>query len=254
MSRGSKRFQEFVELAEELEIPAYRINYFFDVRWAASHKRCTETMYKNYDALRADLDKIVNELDFDQTGKAKALELYKHLVDKTFPVVVAEFSDFLTVFGIMSQRFQSNGDIMIGNVEIIRQGYSDFETLINKPGSDLQNFLNKCHCSDVCSKGECTLVDYDSCPEVVKDDPQPTVRLYSRIDGEHTIKLSQFRSMLYENIQAELVSYFEPDTLEAFEVFNPRNFKTFCAPTAGFSSCDVLYFRYAMKPCQLSFH
>ena len=39
MSRGSKRFQEFVELAEELEIPAYRINYFFDVRWAASHKR-----------------------------------------------------------------------------------------------------------------------------------------------------------------------------------------------------------------------
>ena len=133
MSRDSKRFQEFVELAEELEIPACRINYFFDVRWAASHKRSTETMYKNYDALRADLNKIVNELDFDLTGKAKALELYKHLVDKTFPVVVAEFSDFLTVFGIMSQRFQSKGGIMIGNVEIIRQGYSDFEELKNKP-------------------------------------------------------------------------------------------------------------------------
>ena len=32
MSRGSKRFQKLVELGEEIDIPTYRINYFFDIR------------------------------------------------------------------------------------------------------------------------------------------------------------------------------------------------------------------------------
>ena len=129
MSRGSKRFQDFIELAEELEIPAYRINYFFDVRWAASQKRCMETMDKSYEALLEDLHRITTDPQFDQNGRTKATELYNHILDKAMPVVVAEFCDFLAVFESMLLRFQSKGGIMIGNVAIIRDVYLDFEKL-----------------------------------------------------------------------------------------------------------------------------
>ena len=207
-----------------------------------------ETMYKNYDALRADLNEIVSDEQFDQNGKSKAAELYKHIIDKTFPVVVAEFVDFLAIFEIMSKRFQSKGGIMIGNVDIIRQGYSDFEKLKNEPGSYLRNFLNKCSCPDLCSRGECSLTNYDRCPEVLNHVKDDALRISSRTDGEHTIHLSEFRSVLYENIQAQLVVYFEPEKLEAFEVFNPKNFKVFCSADAGFTSCDVLYFCYETLP------
>ena len=102
-------------------------------------------MYKNYDALRADLSRITSDPQFEQSAKTKANELYNHLIDKTFPVVVAEFVDFLTVFEMMSLRFQSKGGILIGNVEIIRDGYLDFERLKNEPGSYLRGFLKNVH-------------------------------------------------------------------------------------------------------------
>ena len=254
MSRGSKRFQEFHELAEELEIPAYRINYFFEIRWASSHKRCMETMYKNYDALNADLSEItgtgIQDRGYDQNGKAKAIELHKHLLDKTFPVVVAEFVDFLAVFEIMSQRFQTKGGLMIGNVQIIRDGYSDFEKLKNEPGSYLSAFLKKCTCPDICSKDECTLTDYDNCPEVLRYAGLPTdpQRLSRRTDGQHTINLSQFRQRLYENIQIQIVEYFNPELLEAFEVFNPKNFKAACYRVPVPSECALLSSCYTVLP------
>ena len=70
-----------------------------------------------------DLLEISTTRDWEQKTQAKATELYKFLVDKTMPVVVAEFSDFLGVFETMSLRFQSKGGVMVGNVEIIRDPY-----------------------------------------------------------------------------------------------------------------------------------
>ena len=139
---------------------------------------------------------------------------------------------------------------MIGNVKIVHDGYSDFEKLKNEPGSYLSAFLKKCTCQDVCSKEECTLTDYDNCPEVLRyaglgSDPQ---RLSERTDGHHTIKLSQFRQRLYENIQAQLVEYFNPELLEAFEVFNPRNFKSACYPAPVPSECTLLSSCYTTSP------
>ena len=207
-------------------------------------------MYKNYDALREDLDRILHDASLEQNAKSKANELQKHLLDKTFPLVVAEFVDFLTIFQGMSLRFQSKGGIMIGNAEIIKNGYSDFEILKNEPGAYLTAFLTKCSCPNVCTKGECSLEDYDNCPEVSRDPGNlPVHKLTERRDGQHTIKLSQFRTMLYDKIQAQLLEYFQPDTLQAFEVFNPMNFKPKCGDESEPNfSCDTLSSCYERLP------
>ena len=207
-----------------------------------------ETMYKNYDALRADLNHITSDAQFDKTGTAKATELYKHLVDKTFPVVVAEFVDFLLVFSVMSQRFQSKGGIMLGNFEIIRDGYMDIEKLKNEPGTYLETFLRKCSCPDLCSKEtvNCTLTDYDNCQYVYKEAVGGPQALLRRTDAQHTIKLSKFRNLLYANLQKQIIIYFEPEKLEAFEVFNPKNFLSSCSGNE--LSCEDLASCYKVLP------
>lgn len=239
MSRGSKRFQEFVELAEELDLHAYRINYFFDVRWAASHKRCMETMYNNYDALYADLDRITKDNDIDQAAQNKARELFKHLTDKTFAVVIAEFVDMLTIFKTMSERFQSKGGIMAGNVEIIRDGYQDIKFLQTHLGAFLKKFLNTCSCEDVCEEGSCSLKQYDDCAEVTRSSSQ---KLKARQDGSHTIHLSAHRHQLYENLLQQLIHYFDPTTLEAFEIFNPKYLNDRCVTSSESGTTFQAYY------------
>ena len=204
-----------------------------------------DTMYKNYDALRSDLQEITRSADTDQKTKGKATELFKYLQDKTMPVVVAEFTDFLSVFELMSTRFQSKSGLMIGNVEIIRDGYKDFENLKKEYGTNVQEFLSKCSCRGVCTKGRCTLAQYDSCPVVTRDSKVGSHSLTTRTDGEHTIKLSQFRTLLYENMQKQLVQYFDPGQLESFEIFNPKNFKIICGESV---SCEILSTCYDEMP------
>lgn len=81
----------------------------------------------------------------------------------------------------------------------------------------------------------------------MKDDSQ---KLKSRTDGQHTIKLSEFRTQLYENIQNQIVEYFQPEQLEAFKVFNPKNFVTVCqsSSNAAVHNCDDLSSCYTSLP------
>ena len=226
MSRGSKRFIDLTRKAEELGIAPNRIKYHFDVRFAASQYRCMKTLYDQFDALKLDLLERVTDPTFNLEGQTTANLLHSYISDKGFAITVAEFVDLLEVFQRMSRRFQLKGGLMIGNVEIVRDGFQDLMQLKNKVGDHVTKLLGKVSCDGVCTVGQCTLSQYDDCREIIT----ATGTLESSMTN--SIKLGEERDILYQRILDQMKRYFEHDVLEAFDVFNPKFFK-FC-PTNFF--------------------
>ena len=227
MSRGSKRFIDLTRKAEELGIAPNRIKYHFDVRFAASQFRCMKTLYDQFDALKLDLLERVTDPTFDLQGQAIANMLHNYISDKAFAITVAEFVDFLEVFQRMSRRFQLKGGLMIGNVEIVRDGFQDLMELQGNIGSHVTELLGKVSCRGVCTVGQCTLAHYDECGEIITR----TGTLESSMSN--SIKLGEERETLYQRILDQMKRYFDHEVLEAFDVFNPKFFK-FC-PTDALS-------------------
>jgi len=125
----------------------------------------------------------VTDTTYDTTGQRLAENLHTSFSDKATAVVIPEFVDLLFVFQVMSKKFQSKGGLMLGNVQIIRDGFQKLTKLKSAPGKSLKAFLDQCNCPGVCEVGKCNLNEYDSCQEVYKGDIplQATCKLTSWI-------------------------------------------------------------------------
>ena len=79
--------------------------------------------------------------------------LNNYISDKGVAITVAEFVFFLAVFQRMSRQFQLQGGLIIGNVEIARDGYQDLMELQGNVGSHVTELLGKVSCKGVCAVG-----------------------------------------------------------------------------------------------------
>lgn len=216
MSRGSKRWQHLVDTATNLDVGKLRrIKYYFDVRWASSEYRALYAIKEDYLALVIDTKAISIDPSFTRAAQASALVINTLLLDKSWMATKYEASDYLSVHQRISLSFQTEPSSLVGKSKTVQQGKDSFDILAKKPGTFLAGFLSKCSCPGICEIGTCTLIQYESCPEV----------LYlgqKLIDSSESFKLSEVRSTLYASMIHELDHYFNLAELKAFNLFDQR--------------------------------
>ena len=85
----------------------------------------------------------------------------------------------------------------LGNVAVVRKGFEKLQQLSTTGGPNLQDFLAKCSCQNVCGLGNCTLTEYDECEEIIVND-YPLQRI-----APSSIKRSVLRGTLYESSESD---------------------------------------------------